>query len=57
MVQSYSRNLVIDGNNPNLRAYGFYLHLGWIPINIEADGPFKSEMKFIKRVETPTITA
>ncbi|MEO1148113.1 MAG: GNAT family N-acetyltransferase [Cyanobacteria bacterium J06638_22] len=40
---------LVTGNDPNLRAYGFYLHLGWIPIGIETDGPFSGEMKFIKK--------
>lgn len=49
----WSKNLneisLITGNNSNLRAYGFYLHLGWIPVGIESTGDFKGEMKFIKR--------
>lgn len=40
---------LITGNDPNLRAYGFYLHLGWMPMQVETDGPFNGEMKFIKR--------
>ena len=40
---------LVTGNDPNLRAYGFYLHLGWIAAGVEADGDFKGEMKFIKR--------
>ena len=40
---------LLTGNDPNLRAYGFYLHLGWMPMQVEPDGPFKGEMKFIKR--------
>ena len=40
---------LVTGNEPKLRAYGFYLHLGWVPIGIESDGDFKGEMKFIKR--------
>ncbi|NET35764.1 MAG: GNAT family N-acetyltransferase [Cyanothece sp. SIO1E1] len=39
---------LITGNDPNLRAYGFYLHLGWIPVGVESDGAFKGEMKFVK---------
>jgi len=39
---------LVTGNDPNLRAYGFYLHLGWIPVGVESDGAFKGEMKFIK---------
>ena len=40
---------LVTGNDPNLRAYGFYLHLDWIPVGVELDGAFKGEMKFIKR--------
>lgn len=40
---------LVTGNDPNLRAYGFYTHLGWIPVGVEAEGPFAGEMKFIKK--------
>lgn len=40
---------LVTGNDPNLRAYGFYQHLGWVPVGVESDGVFKGEMKFIKR--------
>ena len=40
---------LVTENDPTLRAYGFYLHLGWIPVGVETDGAFKGEMKFIKR--------
>ena len=40
---------LVTGNNPHLRAYGFYLHLGWLPIGVESDGDFQGEMKFIKK--------
>lgn len=40
---------LVTGNDPSLRAYGFYLHLNWIPVGIELDGDFKGEMKFVKR--------
>ena len=40
---------LVTGNNSKLRAYGFYLRLGWIPIGVESDGAFKGEMKFVKR--------
>ena len=40
---------LVTGNDPNLRAYGFYLHLGWIPVGVESDGAFQGEIKFIKR--------
>ena len=40
---------LLTDRNPKFRAYGFYLHLGWIPIGIESDGMFEGEMKFIKR--------
>ena len=39
---------LITGNDPNLRAYGFYVHLGWTPVGVEQDGLFQGEMKFIK---------
>ena len=31
---------LITGNDPNLRAYGFYLHLGWTPIGVETGWAF-----------------
>ena len=40
---------LLTDQNPKLRAYGFYLHLGWIPLGVESDGIFEGEMKFIKR--------
>ena len=40
---------LVTGNDSSLRAYGFYLHLGWIPAGVESDGPFEGEMKFVKR--------
>ncbi len=40
---------LLTGNNPNLRAYGFYLHLGWVPTGVQLDGDFKGEMKFVKK--------
>ncbi|MEM6592291.1 MAG: GNAT family N-acetyltransferase [Cyanobacteria bacterium P01_H01_bin.119] len=40
---------LVTGNDPSLRAYGFYLHLDWLPAGIEPDGDFKGEMKFIKK--------
>lgn len=40
---------LVTSNNPSLRAYGFYLHLGWIPVGVEFDGDFKGEMRFVKR--------
>lgn len=36
---------LLTGNNPSLRAYGFYLHLGWTPSEIQPDG----QIKFIKK--------
>ena len=39
---------LITGNDANLRAYGFYLHLGWTLAGIETEGNFKGEAKFIK---------
>ncbi|MEM8722949.1 MAG: GNAT family N-acetyltransferase [Cyanobacteria bacterium P01_G01_bin.39] len=40
---------LITGNDPGLRAYGFYLHLDWLPVGVETEGDFTGEMKFIKR--------
>lgn len=40
---------LVTGNNPTLRAYGFYLHLNWMPTGVESDRAFRGEMKFIKR--------
>lgn len=40
---------LVTGNDPSLRAYGFYLHLGWIPVGVETDGNFRGEMKFVNR--------
>jgi len=40
---------LVTGNDSQLRAYGFYLHIGWIAVGVEADGVFKGEMRFIKR--------
>lgn len=41
----FSEIWLLTGNNPNLRAYGFYQHLGWIPDEVQPDGL----IKFIKR--------
>jgi GNAT superfamily N-acetyltransferase len=40
---------LLTGNDPNLRAYGFYQYLNWIPVGVESDGDFQGEMKFVKR--------
>ena len=40
---------LLTGNDPSLRAYGFYLHLNWILAGVESDGDFQGEIKFIKR--------
>jgi GNAT superfamily N-acetyltransferase len=39
---------LLTGNDSNLRAYGFYQHLNWIPVGVESDGDFQGEMKFVK---------
>ncbi len=48
----YSKNIeeiwLVTANDSNLRAYGFYHHLGWIPVGVESDGDFNGEIKFIK---------
>ncbi|MGK7913263.1 MAG: GNAT family N-acetyltransferase [Synechococcus sp.] len=41
---------LLTGNDPTLRAYGFYLHLGWMPAGIETGGAFSGEMRFIKQL-------
>ncbi|NEQ95226.1 MAG: GNAT family N-acetyltransferase [Cyanothece sp. SIO2G6] len=40
---------LVTENDPKLRAYGFYLHLDWLPVGVETDGDFAGAMKFIKR--------
>lgn len=40
---------LVTENNPNFRAYGFYLYLNWVPVGIESDGNGRGEMKFIKK--------
>ena len=42
---------LLTGNDPNLRAYGFYLHLGWKPVGIVTDGEMEGEMKFVKAAD------
>lgn len=41
---------LLTGDDPNLRAYGFYLHLGWKAVGAIKDGEMKGEMKFVKAV-------
>ena len=41
---------LVTGNDPTLRAYGFYLHLGWLPVGVETEGDFQGEMRLIKRL-------
>ena len=49
----FSQNIeeiwLLTGDNSKLRAYGFYLHLGWTPVGIVTDGEMQGEMKFIKK--------
>ncbi|ELR97116.1 GNAT family N-acetyltransferase [Gloeocapsa sp. PCC 73106] len=40
---------LVTGNNPHLRAYGFYLHTSWEAVGVESEGPFKGEMRFVKK--------
>ena len=40
---------LVTGNDPRLRAYGFYQHLGWTPVSLVPEGDYEGEMKFIKR--------
>ncbi|MEM9568742.1 MAG: GNAT family N-acetyltransferase, partial [Cyanobacteria bacterium P01_E01_bin.34] len=41
---------LLTGNDPELRAYGFYCHVGWAAAGVETDGAFSGEMRFIKRL-------
>ena len=40
---------LLTGNDPTLRAYGFYQHLGWTLSEIITEGDFAGEAKFIKQ--------
>ncbi|MEM6839772.1 MAG: GNAT family N-acetyltransferase [Cyanobacteria bacterium P01_C01_bin.120] len=40
---------LLTGNDPSLRAYGFYQHLNWTLTEIIAEGDFAGEAKFIKQ--------
>ena len=40
---------LLTGNDPSLRAYGFYQHLGWIFSEVITEGDFAGEAKFIKQ--------
>lgn len=35
---------LLTGNDPKLRAYGFYLHLGWTPADVQPNG----QITFVK---------
>ena len=35
---------LLTGNDSNLRAYGFYRHLHWIPVGVEFEGNFQGEI-------------
>lgn len=39
---------LLTGNDSKLRAYGFYLHLGWNPYGVISNGEMEGEMKFVK---------
>lgn len=41
---------LLTANNTNFRSFGFYLHLGWTPTNIQPDG----QIKFIKNIKNRT---
>jgi GNAT superfamily N-acetyltransferase len=45
--QGHQEIWLLTENNPKLRAYGFYLHLGWIPTEANSDG----NIKLIKLME------
>lgn len=40
---------LLTDNDPQLRAYGFYQHLGWSPAGIVTEGNFQGEMRFTKK--------
>ncbi|MGD1859011.1 MAG: GNAT family N-acetyltransferase [Leptolyngbyaceae cyanobacterium] len=40
---------LLTGNDPSLRAYGFYQHLDWRLTEVVAEGEYAGEAKFIKR--------
>lgn len=44
-VQGVEEIWLLTGNDSNLRAYGFYLRLGWTPVDIQPDG----QIKFLKK--------
>ncbi len=46
--QGVAEAWLVTGNDPALRAYGFYVHLGWEPVGVLPDGTFRGEMKFAK---------
>lgn len=50
-AQGYDEIWLVTGNDPQLRAYGFYCHLGWLPIGVETDGLSAGEMRFIKPID------
>ncbi len=39
---------LLTGNDPSLRAYGFYQHLDWLLTEVVTEGNFAGEAKFIK---------
>ncbi len=39
--QGLTQIWLLTGNDLTLRAYGFYLHLGWMPVGVQADGEMK----------------
>lgn len=40
---------LLTGNDPSLRAYGFYQHLDWVLTEVVTDGEYAGEAKFTKR--------
>lgn len=48
----FSQNIeeiwLLTGKDSKLRAYGFYLHLGWNPVEVVTNGDMKGEIKFVK---------
>ena len=46
---------LLTGNDPSLRAYGFYQHLDWILTEVVTAGDFAGEAKFTKHRQSSTL--
>lgn len=47
---------LLTGNDPTLRAYGFYQHLDWVLSEIIIEGDYAGEAKFIRRRQPCKLT-